>query len=60
MIDYSLGHTMADSVKYDQHARHTDLTLAKVNLVDGMMVPRVSVVKLTLGSGSVMSELLVQ
>lgn len=47
-------------LQYDQHARHTNLTLIKVNLADGMVIPRVSVVKLTLGSGSVISELLVQ
>lgn len=60
MIYYSLDHTMADYIKYDQHARHTNLTLRKINLADGMMVPQISVTKLTLGSGSVMSELLVQ
>lgn len=60
MIYYSLDHRMADSTQYDRHARHTNLTLTKVNLVDGMMIPQVSAVKLTLGSGSVMSELLVQ
>ena len=30
---------MADSNKYDKHARHTNLTLFKINLVDGMMIP---------------------
>lgn len=60
MTYYSLNHTMADSFKYDRHARHTNLTLIRINLVDDMMIPQISVFRLTLGSGSVMSELLVQ
>lgn len=52
---------MADSITYGDHACLTNLPLAKTDLVDGMVIsPRVSVIKLTLGSGSVMSELLVQ